>query len=172
MRQHDRHLFPAAGTSSVRAGALGLLLCLILSVSCSDSGPVYGPVTGDYSNIQDPHERWQAYGLTDYRVRESRSCFCAPPNEWIAYVKNGKVVAAHVVKPQNPTDEMQKNALASAWTIEDAFTRAADVESADIHIVEYDTRYGYPTRIYRDYTGVTDGSLSLGTGDLEAVRKW
>jgi hypothetical protein len=165
-------LKPPCPVSGVHILRKGLFLCLILVASCSDPDPVYGPVTGDFSNIQDPHERWQAYGLTDYRVLERRSCFCPAPYAWMTYVKDGKVAAVRVVDPQDPTDAMRKNALASAWTIEEAFARAAEVENADIHSVEYDERYGFPTRIFRDYEGVTDASLSLGTEDLEAVLRW
>jgi hypothetical protein len=153
-----------------------VLFLLGASVSCSDDvkGPVFAPVPGDFSSIEDPHERWQAYNLQDYRIVESRSCFCPGPYRWTAYVKGGKVVSVRIYNPEQDTEEMRDRALAMAWTVEEAFTTAEQIKNgeADIRVVEYSERYGYPTRMYRDYTGVTDGGLSLGNSDLEAVVAW
>jgi hypothetical protein len=152
-----------------------VLFLIGASVSCSDdvTGPVFAPVPGDFSSIEDPHERWQAYNLQDYRIVESRSCFCPGPNGWVAYVKDGKVVSVRL-DPDHDTQEMRERAMDMAWTVEEAFIMAEKIENgeADIRVVEYSERYGYPTRMYRDYTGVTDGGLSLGNSDLEAVVAW
>jgi hypothetical protein len=84
------------------------------------------------------------------------------------------VAAVRIEDPQQDTEEVRERALAMAWTVEEAFARAEEIlnNEADIRIVEYDERYGYPTRIFRDWAGVTDGSLSLGTERLQAVVEW
>src|SRR5262245_59999976 len=70
--------------------ATGIALLLIFA-ACGDSG---APLEDDYSYIEDPHERWRAYRIADYRINQTYGCECLPPYSWTALVRADAIVGA------------------------------------------------------------------------------
>ena len=83
---------------------------------------IAGLDTDDFSDIEDPHERWRAYDIQNYEIRQMWGCFCAPPHEWTAIIENNQVVDV-IVDPIQGTDpvEMHARAMEMAWTVEEGF---------------------------------------------------
>ena len=141
--------------------------------ACTDT-PVLTAVeiTEDYSHIEDPHERWQAYGIDSYRIEQGVSCFCPLPVSWTAFVENGEVVDVEVDTKgfENP-DEIRDRALARAFTVEEAFEIAArGGEGAFQFTVEYDERYGFPKHIFIDWAELmVDEEIGYGIDDVKKL---
>jgi hypothetical protein len=126
--------------------ALSYLLCAVAFFgSCTDPGNVT-----DFSNIADPMERWNAYHVRDYTIRQRRLCFC--PDGGIPFeitIRQDTIVAA--------ANSISRDPVPSAdWvrfrTVEELFqlVRTIDPESVASFQVSYDSRFGFPSRVYVD----------------------
>jgi len=144
--------------------ALSALLLGLALGACSDSSNPVAPAgfSRDFSNVTDPYERWQAYGIDTYRIEETRACECLPPYRWIALVRNGKLVDVELDafegQGQFDVETLHEWALQAAWTVEDAFAQIArGAREADAIQIDYDPRYGYPSSIAIDWdAGLAD----------------
>src|SRR5690606_23652442 len=110
-------------------------------------------VTEDFSSIEDPRARWEAYELTDYTIEQRLGCFCAGPLQFVAVVRDNDVVALRNASP--PLED-------ESWvdhyrTVEELFDLIEEAQEVDPAVLEvtYHPRYGYPTRIYIDYSAQT-----------------
>ena len=55
------------------------------------------PIDEDYSHIQDPEERWNAYGLTDYVVVEGLRSFSLPGGLFKVFVVNSEIKEIFII---------------------------------------------------------------------------
>jgi len=118
-----------------------MLICvgMLVALSCGSEDPA-GPVTPKPppppTNLDDAVRLWQSHGIHDYTVDEVHHCFCPPPRDWTAEVRDG------VVQGQG-------------WTVEELFDRIRAAQADAFFLdAKYDAVYGYPTRVsidWRDY---------------------
>ena len=159
---------------------LALLSAILVSGGsfvCASENTVVGVVDEDFSHIEDPLERWRVYDIQNYDIHQVWGCFCSPPHEWTAVIRNGKVVDV-IVKPIDGTDpdEMHARAFELAWTVEEAFEQIRSMPGgwgqgngpgpADLQVT-YHPRFGYPESVYIDwYHGIADDELHLQLDNL------
>lgn len=151
---------------------LGFFPLALAAGACTDSGLGPDPFQQDFSTIEDPQARWQAYGIDTYRVTETRACECSPPFRWTAFVRNGKVVDVEVdpVTGMDP-ENVHRLAMNYAWTVEDAFDLIDRAQDADRVSIGYDPRYGFPSAIAIDWNlGMADEETYQNMSDLAALR--
>ena len=125
-----------------------LLVALIsLLVSCNNDDEN----EKDFSSIENPRERWEAYGIPDYVINERISCFCGGVLQWDLVVKNN--IKSEVFFDQTISNQTESEILENARTINDVFDfiQTIDINSVADFVVEYDTKYGFPTLVSIDY---------------------
>ncbi len=128
-----------------------MILGLAFIASCADLGtaPDHG-LLADHSNITDPMLRWQAYGLTDYTVLQTRTCFCAYGGRQFRITVRSGVIAGIVDPSTGSPLSSEEWGLFKA--IDDLFTLIHSIDTAHVAVfrVSYDPRYGYPVMMYVD----------------------
>ena len=134
--------------------AFQMLLFLIIS-GCADNGVNYdlSEVKEDFSSIEDPRARWDAYKLNDYYVEQSWACECLPPYGGESYIVDGKVKSYEFYDlPEGEYSEEQKEwGRTRLMTIDEAFDLIESYEGKAHSVqIEYDTKFGYPTKINID----------------------
>ena len=150
-----------------------LMPALIILGGCeligSTVGTKSGPITEDHSDIEDPRERWEAYGLTDYAIHQTRSCFCLGPYEYVAVVRGNDVVAIEEARPPVEGDVQ----LDMFWTVDEIFDYLEQTREQDpvVFEVSYHPRFGYPTEIQIDVSyEIADEELSMTLSDLKRLE--
>lgn len=128
-------------------------------ISCDNSEEeqfITASINEDHSSIVDPRERWEAYHLSDYYIEQSWACECLPPTGCATFVVNSSVVEIDYELDSNgyygrTKEEIYAQTKTTAMTVDDAFD-LIDIykDDSDFMILEYDQRFGYPTRIYFD----------------------
>ncbi len=148
-------------------------LAIALLVSCGSDGPLFVPITEDFSHIEDPSERWRAYNLQNYTISQMRSCFCGPPYSWTAIIRGGEVVDVVVMDKEGDSKELHAKAMQMAWTVEEAFELIREAaEGADNYEVQYHSRFGYPVEFSVDWnSGLADDELRQELTDLRKFAR-
>ena len=125
---------------------LSILLSVMLANGCEHQGGTFlqngfEPIHEDFSAIVDPRARWQAYGLRDYVFEQRQICFCGPPDHQQVIVQNNQV--SLVIGPRGEAVPM-----AIGMTVDQIFAWVDTLrqQQVDQLEVEYEPRYGYPTR--------------------------
>ena len=107
----------------------------------------------DFSQIENPRERWEAYKIEDYVITERYGCFCAGVLEWDVVVKD--TIKDEVFFDENLLigNQSYETIFEKAKTINDVFDfiDTFDISGVAEFTVEYDVKYGYPSSIYIDY---------------------
>jgi len=125
---------------------LPVLIMNLFSAGCEHSA---NSIVENFSSISYPRERWRAYDLKDYTIEQEQLCFCPPPHGYIRLViRDNKVVEGFKNDGMAlTTDELQ-------WrkTVDELFDWIEEAQSMNPRTldVEYDSKYGYPTRIVYD----------------------
>jgi len=138
-----------------------LILFVFLSFffSCSkkssENDIVTASIEEDYSNIADPKERWQAYNLQDYVLNESTACNCPPSPVVRAIIIDNEVVDVEyeISKDQyygRTKEEIETQMMHFAMTVDEAFEFVETYTDAQRIEIEYDLRFGFPSRIHVD----------------------
>lgn len=128
--------------------------CDLLSTNESTNDYVTKTVGGDYSEIVDPRARWEAYGLEDYTIEQTRICECSPPYMFTVVVMDGEV--AEVLYDLSEKDEAgpssdYETVLANAMTVDSLFDMIEHETPTAAHVeVEYHSKYGCPTKVNID----------------------
>jgi hypothetical protein len=130
------------------------LILIALSLSCTSniSEPILIEIEEDFSSIENPKERWEAYNLEDYYIEQKWACECSQPYGAEIFVKENKVLDVNF---SNHTLEGRQTNFDGAFsritTINEAFQLIDEYQSrADSIFVEYSPKYGYPTRLIID----------------------
>jgi Family of unknown function (DUF6174) len=152
---------------------LFLIFIILGFFSCNDKndeGFITSPIDEDYSSITDPKQRWEAYKLKDYYVDQSWACECVPPNFCNSYIINNIVIDVkyNISKDSyygRTEEEIYKQTKNVAKTIDEAFDLIKKYkDSAYKTEVEYDKKFGYPTKIFIDIDSLT--------ADEEIIRRF
>lgn len=140
-----------------------LILLLSVIVSCNDSGLNYvlSDIEQDFSHIENPKERWEAYKLKDYYIEQSWACECIAYGTVKSYIVSDEVVEVKLgdIKKSKRDDlartystQDYKNAKEASMTVDQAFKLIEEhKETAHFIRVNYHPKYGYPTELYIDY---------------------
>lgn len=138
---------------------LNLLLITIFFISCDSTEKeqfITASINEDHSSIVDPRERWEAYHLSNYFIEQSWACECLPPSGCSTFIVNGIVTEIKYELDANgyygrTKEEIYAQTKTTAMTVDDAFD-LIDIykENSDLMIIEYDQRFGFPTRIFFD----------------------
>lgn len=142
--------------------------------SCSNTSSenhiITSPIEADFSSILDPKERWEAYNLSDYSIEQHWSCECFAPNSCSTVVLNKVVEDVIYEIAENAyfgrsEKEIYDYTKKMAITIDEAFKLIEKYKnSADKIEVEYDPRFGFPTKIFID--------INVNTADEEIIRRF
>ncbi len=153
---------------------------LFLLLSCSDTSKekhfITSPIDADFSFIVDPKERWEAYNLSDYVIDQHWSCECFSPNSCSSFILN-KVLddviydisdEAYFGRTENEIYDYTKR---MAITVDEAFNLIEKYKaSADEIDVEYDSRFGFPAKLFIDIDAqMADEEISRRFSNLQQV---
>ncbi|MFY0684470.1 MAG: hypothetical protein JXR20_07955 [Balneola sp.] len=153
-----------------------LSILLLLFSNCSDNGLNFNlsEIEEDYSYIENPKERWEAYQLNDYYIKQSWGCFCTPPYGADLYIQNNELTSFDLINNTSGslTDNEKQNSVSNILTINEAFVLIEkNKEIADSIRVEYDTKYGYPIIIEIDYVKSSiDDEIIYSFRDLKRIN--
>ena len=151
--------------------------------SCSDGIQDFNTIEikEDFSHISNPKERWEAYGLSDYSITQTRSCECLEPYKWTIYISQNTVVRVDYSAPkkegyvisdekQKEIEELIKNQI--SMTVDQAFHLIEENEETAASIrVTYDERFGYPIDLFIDYDAqMADEELIYSFSDLRKIE--
>ena len=151
-----------------------LIVLTLLLFSCTDplndNSFITSSIDEDYSSIENPRERWQAYHLTDYVIKQSWSCECFPPIGCDAYIINNLLKDVKYDLPNEAyfgrsEEEIYEYTKRMAITIDEAFDLIEKYkDSADKIEVKYDPKFGYPTQLIID--------IDIQMADEEIIRRF
>ena len=158
---------------------LNILAVSLVLLSCDASEKhqfITAPIDDDYSSIVDPKERWEAYNLSNYYLEQSWACECLPPVGCSTFIVNSITAEIKYELDENgyygrTTEEIYIQTKNTAMTVDDAFALIDRFKnSADFMIIEYDQRFGYPTRIYFDLDSLmADEEISRRFSGLQRI---
>jgi hypothetical protein len=146
---------------------------VMVFVSCDKSNNstiVTVPIEDDFSSISEPRERWNAYKLTDYIIDVSWACECFPPTGCEAHIIHDTIIDVSYQIPSESyygrsKDDIYNYTKKKALTINEAFELIEQYkENADTVIVDYDLRFGYPTKLFVD--------IDFQIADEEIIRRF
>ena len=151
-----------------------LILLILLLVCCNDTSNncsfITSPIDDDFSYISEPRARWNAYNLNDYAIKQSWSCECFAPNGCDSYIINDTLtdVKYKISKDAyfgRSEEDIYKYIKHMAITVDEAFDLIDKYKnSADIIEVEYDSKFGYPTKLFID--------INIQMADEEIIRRF
>jgi hypothetical protein len=115
----------------------GLALLALLLACDKDDSPTGPP--GPPATLDEAMRLWQSFGIQDYQVDQHHGCYCPPPRDWTATVRNGQVQGM-------------------GMSIDQLFAEMQRAQhDADHFEATYDATYGYPTQFYIDWSvGMAD----------------
>ncbi|MEO9884271.1 MAG: DUF6174 domain-containing protein [Balneola sp.] len=157
--------------------ALFFVIFTVLFLNCSsnNSEPILIEIEEDFSSIENPKERWEAYELEDYYIEQGWSCECIQPYGVEIYVKGGSLLNYSF---ENFLDEELQSeeefAVTRISTIEKAFRLIDEYQNvADTVIVEYHPKFGYPTSLKIDKSfRIADEEVSYTFQGLKRVIQY
>lgn len=110
------------------------------------------PIDQDYSQIQDPKDRWDAYALKNYMIVQRLSCFCPPRGPFKVFVVDNELKEVLDIETEKyySKEFARNNRILS---VEDLFNLANSINTDSVahFLIEYDSKYGFPNLISIDY---------------------
>lgn len=143
-------------------------LWLLITISLTIIGCKDNLSSPDYSLINNPRERWQAYRLTAYTIEQQRQCFCPfRGNKVTLKISNDNVIEAKYTDDNNDVNEDEIKIYRTVNQLFD-FIDTLKVNHVDSLYVEYDSTYGYPKRIFIDQIKyAVDDELTIITNNFK-----
>jgi hypothetical protein len=130
VRQLSRH--PLGGGNNNMKIFLCSICILLSCASCKKEATTQPP--------NDPFERWRSYGIHNYTIDQTRSCFCPNGGEkmWL-FVKSDTVNS--VIRLSDGT-VLAYGSFPAYWSVESLFSYIK--LSTDSMVVRYNDKYGFP----------------------------
>ncbi len=139
-----------------------LILASVVFISCEDSSS-----NPDYSYIKNPKERWQAYKLLKYTIDQQRLCFCPYIDKISLAISNDSIIEARNTSDNSLLDEENIKRYKTINQLFD-YIDTLKARNVDSLYVEYDSTYGYPSKIYIDFERyMVDEELFIYTNQLK-----
>jgi len=156
------------------------LFVLFLLVSCGDvsnqKSYITSPINDDFSSIVEPRERWKAYNLSSYTIDQNWACECYSPTGCSSYIVNKVLTDVIYDIPKEAyygrsEKEIFDYTKRMAITVDEAFDLIDKYKtSADIIEVEYDSRFGFPSKLYIDINAQTaDEEISRRFSNIQQI---
>ena len=152
-----------------------LLIFILVIISCSDNGLNFNlsEIEEDFSHIENPKERWEAYQLDGYHIEQRWYCYCNPPIGANLYIQNDKVTSFDFLNKSNASFSKTEKESAEyhILTVEDAFHLIEKNRDSAYSIeVEYNPKYGYPSNIDIDYAkNIADDEIGYFFTNLKKI---
>lgn len=142
---------------------------------CGGGELVAVPLEPTYRHIEDPEERWRAYGLRNYIVTQLHSCGeCIHPGEFDLVVKRDKPADVICNSPKTPSSlDCSKMDPGGFLTVDDLFAQIEEWKARDPHllVVEYHEEFGFPTYIEVDfYSDMADDEKTYTVWNFRALK--
>lgn len=137
-----------------------IVFIVISFVSCKNKTEsdefVLTPIYENFSSIIDPRERWEAYNLKKYTIHQGWTCECLPPYNCESFVVNGEIdaVSYDIIEDSyhgRSDQEIYYYVKNKSMSVNEAFELIDHYKNTAYEIkVSYNSRYGYPAKIYID----------------------
>lgn len=113
---------------------------------------------------------WQLHEIDSYQATLARECFCLPRGEIVLTVQNGQLVDSLVVEENRGLTPEELEFIPS--TVEQLFDLVTASEAAgDTVAVEYDSTYGYPSRVaINEEALAADGGVIYYLSEFSAAQ--
>ena len=131
-----------------------------LLLSCidgsNDNSFITSQIDDDFSSIVNPRERWEAYNLKNYTIKQSWSCECYSPVKCDSYIVNNILADVKYEIPKEAyfgrtEEEIFEYTKRMAITVDEAFNLIEQYKTSAAKIeVEYDSQFGFPTKLFID----------------------
>lgn len=144
---------------------------LFINCDSNNTDPILIDIEEDFSAIENPKERWDAYDLQNYYLKQSWHCYCIPPYGAEVYVQNNRIQDFSFISVHNATEKDKEYAESNLATVEDAFELIEEYQdTADSIRVVYHPRFGYPTELEINPSfSIADEEISYYFSDLKKV---
>jgi hypothetical protein len=127
------------------------------------------PILANYGSIANPRERWEAYHLTNYVIQQVSTGAWVPSDTVQIYVVDSR--KALVVRSSE--QDTMPTRYPFYRTVEDLFAMADGVRDhllpGDSLIVEYDPRFGFPSKIEFFTSRISDADFGYATWNLRRI---
>jgi para-nitrobenzyl esterase len=133
--------------------------------------PLADPWEPRQQELEANRSKWASAGISSYRIRYRRGCFCAPPARVDIFVTDGQVVS--IRDPESGEEVDPQTGPFGYNTIDGVFTLLADAirRRAESFSVTYDPQLGYPLSVALDYEeGIADDELSIAIEEIQVLR--
>ncbi len=143
--------------------------CEYNATSVGDGSFTSAPIIENFSSIGNPRARWESYDFKSYVIEQEQLCFCPPPHGYIRLViRDNKVVEGF------KEDGTALTAAELQWrkTVDELFGWIDEAQAMNPRTldVEYDSKYGYPTRIVYDQSEfMADEEVTYSLRGLQRV---
>lgn len=125
----------------------------------------------EHDQLVEARALWRAKGSDSYSFELIRGCFCVLGGRRLTVtVKDAAVVGAEYLDSGDP---VATALLAYVPTVPDLFDLIQDALNQKVawFSAEYDSNYGYPTRIEVDYSSsAADDEIAITARDLQVLR--
>ncbi|MTI86417.1 MAG: hypothetical protein FH748_00455 [Balneolaceae bacterium] len=148
-------------------------IAILFLANCSDSGLNLNvsEIEQDFSHIEDPRERWEAYQLEDYYIEQTWVCECQPPSGADTYILQGKIL--QYIFHEDPSSGRDKEYRATKiMTVDEAFDLIESYQGNAYSVeIKYHPRFGYPTEINIDIMeNVADEEIHHNFRNLKRIN--
>jgi hypothetical protein len=125
----------------------GTLMTLLAAASVGCGSSAFGPI--ERQQLSQARSRWEAAGVTAYRVDVRTSCFClsALPEFTTIEVRDDRVVAAELPDLDDPTLEIPLEEWPTVAGIFAQIEGASELDDYSSIDAAYHPDLGYPTRV-------------------------
>lgn len=146
-------------------------IVIFLLISCTtQDGIVTTSIEEDFSAIENPKERWEAYELSNYQISQKRTCECLGI-PYDALILNGSV--EEIKYEGEKSEDKDKWVSKSAITVDNAFELIEKYQDEAHSIkVSYHPKYGYPTKIGINIVEmIADEEIIYRMSDLKKIKQ-
>lgn len=121
---------------------------MLFHLSCSDSGTNFADK--DFSAIEDPQARWNAYGVKSYLIIQAQNCFCG----YGGTLMKVTVINNHITSVVRLTNDqpIPVQNWSQFKTVDELFALVKSVKKDSVAYfrANYDPKYGYPSDFFVD----------------------
>lgn len=134
------------------------MVLTVILLSCSENSSslyteeyITANIKPIHKNISNPYERWKAYSLDNYEFSYIQNCFCYwGGKEFKVVVRNGILYDVYDPDGEVLVDTSQYSLFRTINQLFD-FTDDIDPNNVASFTHEYDSLYGYPSKVWVDY---------------------
>ena len=144
---------------------------LLLTYALTAAACAAPTAPSEHEQLAEAKALWRAKGGDSYSFELTRGCFCVLGGRRLAVtVKNGAVAGAEYLDSGDPVAMALLTYVPTVPDLFDLIQEALDQKVAWF-AADYDSIYGYPTRIEIDYSSsAVDDEMAITVRDLQLLR--